>query len=112
MSLKDTVVKICALLFLPMLLTENPVPPIPPIGQVSIEKPPDTMPPHLEINPKWPIFVPPIIVPPIIKPRECVCTMQYDPWCGSDGKTYGNLCLYLCEAAKKVPLLLVHKGEC
>ncbi|XP_048580694.1 PI-actitoxin-Avd5a-like [Nematostella vectensis] len=41
-----------------------------------------------------------------------LCTLQYDPVCGSDGKTYGNMC-FLKAAIKCNPdLYMKHKGAC
>jgi len=41
-----------------------------------------------------------------IKP-DCVCTMEYDPVCGCNAKTFGNACTAECHGITKYT-----KGEC
>jgi hypothetical protein len=42
------------------------------------------------------------------KPKpEVVCTAQYDPVCGCNGKTYGNACV-----ADAMGIRVVYEGEC
>ena len=48
-----------------------------------------------------------IIEPRIVEERPTACTMQWDPMCGVDGETYGNMCQLDAANAK-----LDHRGEC
>ncbi len=42
----------------------------------------------------------PCIVPPKGEPR--MCTQQYDPVCGCDGRTYGNACTATASGVRRM----------
>ncbi|KAF0703634.1 hypothetical protein AaE_015291 [Aphanomyces astaci] len=44
--------------------------------------------------------------------HDGTCTRDYFPECGSDGKTYGNLCVFELAQCKNPNLALQHHGQC
>ena len=50
-----------------------------------------------------------VIQPRVVSVEEkpTACTMEWDPMCGVDGETYGNLCML-----KAADVKLDHDGEC
>lgn len=46
----------------------------------------------------------------------CICPRNYEPVCGTDGKTYSNKCVLDCEAqtvhGKTIGLKVAHQGQC
>lgn len=45
---------------------------------------------------------------------DCACPEIFNPICGSDEKTYSNVCAFTCEKRKQpsVGLRIIHRGEC
>ncbi|XP_069361279.1 serine protease inhibitor dipetalogastin-like [Maniola hyperantus] len=44
--------------------------------------------------------------------ETCLCTLEYDPVCGSDGRTYPNRCGMDCDPKNRGNVKLLHEGEC
>jgi hypothetical protein len=47
----------------------------------------------------------------IAVPR-CLCTIKYDPVCGTDGRVYSSECLLKCAKKSGADVKLLHRGPC
>lgn len=44
--------------------------------------------------------------------HECLCTLEFDPVCGSDGKTYSGECELNCAKRLNRDLQIISRGQC
>ena len=73
-----------------------------------VSSPDDVIQPRMISDEKMEIkSEPTIVIEPDLEEDLTVCTMQWDPMCGVDGETYGNLCML--DAAD---IKLDYQGEC
>ena len=45
-------------------------------------------------------------------PCPATCRGNYDPVCGSDGSTYGNMCTFERVSCRNPSIILANRGEC
>ena len=43
---------------------------------------------------------------------DIVCTQEYDPQCGTNGRTYSNPCMFGIAQCGDVSIQIAYKGEC
>ena len=73
-----------------------------------VSSPDDVIQPRMISDEKMEIkSEPTIVTEPELEEDLTVCTMQWDPMCGVDGETYGNLCMLDAADVK-----LDYEGEC
>ncbi|CAG7724861.1 unnamed protein product [Allacma fusca] len=46
------------------------------------------------------------------KPQDCICTSEFNPQCGTNGKTYSNPCVVQCDQECDRSIKIDHEGPC